>query len=363
MNSSSELLRTYARSLFALPKQRLIVDALLKHAVLQMDDLTILLQSQPKDIRALLNPLRSARLLSTHSRANPTLPGTNNRLSSREYYYINFHHAIDAIKYKIAKLRKQVESRYQQDESTRHKEWRCPRCKAEYESLELFNNVGDEGFYCDRCGTTLVQNEQAAQSNKDRSSHEKIRRLNDQLKKFDDLILKIDRVDIPENDFATAWDRRKHVPRPQGSQRTETSQDQYFALSSQNPYNTAHARKGQELVDTKNLAVNLTTGDEEEREEAERKEKRKQELAWANQLPEWYSSAYNGNATTGNGNGTASNGLITAASDEDEDDRDEDEGDFEDVEVAAPPITGLKREHSVAFQEDSEENEDFEDAV
>ena len=293
MNSSSELIRTYVRSLFATPKQKLLVDALLKHSVLTMDDLTILLQSQPKDIRALINPLRSSRLVSVQSRASHIVPGAN-RPSTREYYYINFHEAIDAIKYKIARLRKSVENLYQTNESTKLKEWRCPRCKAEYDTNDILDKQNDEqGFYCDRCGGTLVQIDEAAQSNMDRSMHEKIRRLNDQLKKFDALILKIDKSDVPENDFATAWDRRKHVPRPPGSHMNSTDRTTDGSYSQDpfdpsNPYSSQtssnalyNSRKGQELVDTKNLAVNLTTGDEEEREEAERKKKRKQELARA----------------------------------------------------------------------------------
>ncbi|KAH0843609.1 hypothetical protein FOPE_08928 [Fonsecaea pedrosoi] len=353
MDEAKTLIRTAVRTFFPHPKQIIIVDAILMHSVLQMDDLNILLNSQPKDIRSLLNPLRTARLVQTQSRNEAKIGST--RPSSREYYYCPFHPAIDAIKYKIAKLRKKVEAMYQQDE-TKRKDWRCPRCKAEYEELDILDKVGDEGFYCDRCHATLVQNEQVAL--KDRGNHEKIRKLNDQLKKFDDMILKIDRTDIPENDFTSAWDRKKDVPRPQGSGKTDTS-EQYVPLQRGNRYYD-YKRSGPDMVDVKNLTVNLTSGEEQEREEAERKEERRKFLAKQNQLPVWYTSSAIG-ATT--------NGTATAATTPDDDeaggeeDAEEEEEDFEDVDVKPEPVNGIKREYEVAFEGDSEEDEEFEDAV
>lgn len=368
MESARELLRTAVRTFFPNPKQVLIIDAILLHSVLQMDDLNLLLQSQPKDIRALLNPLRNARLISTGQRAEQKITGA--RPSSREYYYCPFHPAIDAIKYKIAKLRKKVEQLYQRDENTKRKEWRCPRCKAEYEELEILDKVNDEGFYCDRCGATLAQNEQAARTNADKSNHEKIRKLNDQLKKFDAMIQKIDRQDIPENDFQSAWDRRKQVPRPQGSGRQDTAETNYMTLSR---FSQTHMKKtgGPETVKSENLTVNLTTSEDQEREETERRERRRRQLAQQNQMPDWITNTLHKDTDTPNGSDRGEGGVMTtngitmAPSDEDgEEDmeNEDDEGDFEDVEVPAP-VTGIKREHSLAFEDDSEENEDFEDAV
>src|SRR3978361_1886122 len=152
MEAARELLRTAVRTFFTHPKQILIIDAILLHSVLQMDDLNILLQSQPKDIRALLHPLKTARLISTSTKVEQKVTGA--KPSAREYYYCPFHPAIDAIKYKIARLRKKVEALYQQDENTKRKDWRCPRCKAEYEELDILDKVNEDGFYCDRCGTT-----------------------------------------------------------------------------------------------------------------------------------------------------------------------------------------------------------------
>ncbi|KAK5030272.1 hypothetical protein LTR13_008291 [Exophiala sideris] len=392
MEEAKTLIRTTVRTFFTHPKQILIVDALMLHSVLQMDDLTVLVAAQPKDIRSLMNPLRAARLIQSHSRMEVRVG--SQRGSPREYYYCPFHPAIDAIKYRIARLRKKVEALYQQDE-TKRKDWRCPRCKAEYDDLEILDKSGPQGFYCDRCGAILEQNVQAAQ---DRGNHEKIRRLNDQLKKFDDMILKIDRKDVPENDFVSAWDRKKDVPRERGGK----EQNQYVELKRDNK----NLKRGPEMVKAENLAINLTSGAEHDRGEAERKEARRKLLAKQNQLPEWHTSSAIG-AATGSAAGmktedTDTNGYVPKKEEDDEDkkpdlgaasattmlqdevaaymaemererqeaeirakEEDEDEGDdleFEDVDVAgtsnvgtpasaldSKPINGMKRE----FDEES----------
>lgn len=303
------LIRTTVRTFFTHPKQILIVDALMLHSVLQMDDLTVLVAAQPKDIRSLMNPLRAARLVQSHSRMEVRVG--SQRGSPREYYYCPFHPAIDAIKYRIAKLRKKVEALYKQDE-TKRKDWRCLRCKAEYDELEILDKIGPQGFYCDRCGAILEQNVQAAQ---DRGNHEKIRRLNDQLKKFDDMILKIDRKDVPENDFASAWERKKDVPRERGGK----EQNQYVELKRDNK----NQKRGPEMVKTENLAINLTSGEEHDREEAERKEERRKLLAKQNQLPVWHTSSAIG-AAAGSAAGmktedTDTNGYVPKKEEEDED--------------------------------------------
>ncbi|KAL6245556.1 hypothetical protein RBB50_007555 [Rhinocladiella similis] len=328
MEEAKTLIRTAVRTFFHQPRQILIVDALMLHSVLGMDDLSVLLSAQPKDIRSLMMPLRNARLVQTHSRVEVRVG--SQRGSPREYYYCPFHPAIDAIKYRIAKLRKKVEALYQQDE-TKRKDWRCPRCKAEYDELAILDKVGADGFYCDRCGSTLVQNERATE---DRGHHEKIRRVNDQLKRFDDMILKIDRKDVPENDFQSAWERKKDVPRERGGK----DHGQYVEIKR----DMRTIKKGPEMVKVENLAINLTSGAEHDREEAERKEERKRLLAKQNQLPAWHTNSAIGPSNgagatvkvesgTGTNTGTPESGTTTETvmpkkeEEEEEEEEEEDE--------------------------------------
>ncbi|RVX73529.1 hypothetical protein B0A52_02417 [Exophiala mesophila] len=308
MEEAKTLLRTAVRTFFSHPKQILLIDALMVHSVLHIDDMAIICSSQAKDIRALINPLKAARLLTTHSRVEVRV-GTQ-RGVTRDYYYSPFHPAIDAIKYRIAKLRKKVNDLYKEDE-TKRKDWRCPRCKAEYEELEILDKIGDEGFFCDRCGATLVQNKQAV---KDKGSHEKILRLNSQLKKFDDILLKIDHKDIPENDFVSAWERKKEVPRERGGREG----NQYMELKRDD----RNAKRGPEMVKVENLAINLTSGAQADREEQEKKEERKRLLAKQNQLPVWHTQSAigaNGGATVDTIKGDSAADTIKAETAADDD--------------------------------------------
>jgi len=171
MEAAKTLIRTAVRT-FHDTRAILIIDALFIHSVLHAEELAILLGSQPKEVRKIINPLKACRLLNTHTRTEAKVGASSTRGIQREYYYIPFHPAIDAIKFRLTRLRKKVEQMYQQDEEK--KDWRCPHCKAEFMTLDIVTSIGDDGaFKCLRCGHSLLETEQ---SNEPLGNHEKIRR-------------------------------------------------------------------------------------------------------------------------------------------------------------------------------------------
>lgn len=281
MEAAKTLIRTCVRTFYE-TRQILIIDALLIHSVLDIDDLALLLSTQPKEARSYIAPLRQARLVSVQSQSG--MGTSSNRITSRDYYYIHFHPAIDAIKYRIMRLKRTVEQMYKQDISK--KDWRCPRCKAEYGELEVLDSVGEEGFLCHRCGSVLVMTEEAG---KPLGTHEKIRRLNMQLNKFENIILQIDSQPVPENNFYEALARKKDIPRRAGTGQIEKK------------FVTVNRRdergRGPDQVDSAALNVNLTSNAEQDKEEEARREARRAEIAKQNQLPEWHTkSAISGGA-------------------------------------------------------------------
>lgn len=270
------LIRTVTRTIFKQPKQILIIDALLLHSVLHVDDLAYLLSTQGKDIRALLNSLRAARLVSTAERSEARVNAS--RATKREYHYINYHETIDAIKYKIVRLGKVIADTYKEGERDK-KDWVCENCRATYDEFEILDKVGPDGFYCDRCQHTLTQNEEAV---RERGNHVKIRQVNDQLLAFNRLIAKIDATTVPENDFETAWERRLEVKREVApGQAVKTTMD----------VTRVQNMKRQEVVSAENVKVEITSQSERDREDAVAKEKRRQELARQNALPEWHTAS------------------------------------------------------------------------
>ena len=273
------LIRTCARTFYN-TRQILVIDALFTHSVLHADDLAVLFSSQAKDIRRFVGPLLTARLLSKGTRFEAKIGSV--RGASREYYYIPLHPAIDAIKYKITRLRKKATDLWQVDEERR--DWKCPRCKAEWTELEVLDKVGPEGFECHRCGNTLGFNEDAGDGEEGNYKSEKLKRLNAQLVVFDDLIKKIDRVKVPENRFEDAWEGKVEVPRSKSSGLAR-AEHLYIGRP------TASVKgEGPGETDASRLQINISTGADQEREEEERREARRKELAKQNQLPEWHTT-------------------------------------------------------------------------
>ena len=274
---------------------------------------------------------------------------------------------MDAIKYRVMKLRKRVEALYSIDEAKR-KDWICKRCGAEYEELEVMDKFNDDGFYCERCGNTLTLHEAAQQ---DRGSHEKIRRLNEQLSRFDALVLQIDTAlernsdALPHSDglFNKLYESKIEIPRPDDRQAPK--------------FITVDGKKGREKtieeVKAENLQVTLTSGAEHDREEAEKAEQRRKEIARQNVLPVWHTQSAIGmkqeaaepsaGVKTEQSNGTLNVG-VKKEEEEDEKKKPELVAGHELQDEVAKYIAEMERERVEAEQrarEESEQEEEEED--
>lgn len=363
--ATKSLLRTAVRTFYTHAKQILILDALLTYNVLHIEDLATLFHTsntQQKEIRSLINPLKAARLISTGTRSE-TKTG-NTRAVQREYYYVNWHEAVDGVKYKIIKLLEKVKNIYKETDLHR-KDWYCPRCKAEYDEFSILDSVDpDRGFVCARCGYTLVQNEAAVT---ERAEHAKIRLLNDQLRPFNELLAKIDAAPIPANTFDEAWAKKREVPKDlivgQGGRQIWTT------VERQRIEDEKRAR--QETVKGENLDVSIK-GEKERREEEEEAKRIKAGIvAKQNVLPEWHTKSAIGMAKK---DGTSDSSMFKQ--DEDEDNKknisitleqskvDEDLDDFvAQYEREQQMLAAKEAEASEDEDEDGEDDEedDFED--
>jgi transcription initiation factor TFIIE subunit alpha len=346
-DAARDLIRTAVRTFYG-TKHILVIDALMTHSVLHAEDLGILLSSQPKDVRRLVGPLRASRILWTHSRNEAKIGSTRGVV--REYYFIPFHAAIDAIKYRVMKLTKRVEELYQQD--TVRKDWRCPHCKAEWEELEVLHNLGPEGFECLRCGTLLERTEQAAEPT---GGHEKIKRLNVQLKRLQDLIETVDQLEIPPNTFEDALDLKREVPR----EKTGQVGNQYITLK-----NNPIRKKVVEQTDAAALAINLTDSEQQEADQKAKLEQARAELARQNALPTWHTQSVLAMAGLKAEDNAAANGNLLKK--EDSDEKKPDVGLQDDLAAYLAEMQREKEEAALkAAEEDaeSEDEDDFEDVV
>ena len=374
MDAVKTLIRTVVRSFYSNPKQILIVDALLIHSVLHVDDFNVLLATQQKEIRKLLAPLKKAYLLDTQTKVEAKVGQL--RGSARDYYYIPFHPAIDAIKYRISKLTERVKDLYQL-EATR-KEWRCPYCKAEYDTYQVLNSVNDEGFACERCSTTLEETPQA----KDAAGmvgHEKHSQLMTQLGKILSLMQQVDRLKVPENDFESAWEKKKEVPRD----RSQHARKEYVAVPGAIKFAKA-GRSGPEKIKTESLDVSLTSGEEHDAADQQRREARKAELAKQNMLPIWHTQstvtgtearARDAEVTMTNGDLIKKEADVVKAEEEegDEEEAGEKKSSIDEEDDLAAYMVEMKREREEAERkaaeedfesdDDGDEDDDFEDVI
>ncbi|KAL2370268.1 transcription initiation factor TFIIE subunit alpha [Blastomyces gilchristii SLH14081] len=279
MDLASSLIRTVVRAFYE-TRHILVIDALFIHSVLHAEDLAHLLGMQQKDLRKLCARLREDRLIAVHSR--PEIRDGQTRPVNREYYYIPLYPVVDAIKYRVSRLTSIIKSQY--TPTADRKEYVCIRCGAEWTQLEVLSRIGPEGFECHRCGATLERaDEVEGGAGADRTGHEKNSKLMAQLDKMLKLLKQIDSVDVPENDFETAWEHKVDVIRNQYTNPTRPG----VAYTG----NRQAAVRGISKTDASSLEVSLTSSAEKSAAEQAEEAARKAALEKQNALPVWHTQS------------------------------------------------------------------------
>lgn len=198
---------------------------------------------------------------------------------NREYYYIPLHPVIDAIKYKVSKLTSTIKEQYTPSEE--RKEYMCPRCLAEWTELDVLSLVSEEGFECQNCGAILERTEDLkGEEGIDRTGHEKNSKLMAQLDNMLKLLKQIDSVEIPPNDFDTAWDHKVEVPRNQATHPIRAAIPV--------PPKAQDVVRGNLKTDASALEISLTSTEEKSLAEQQEEAARKAAFEKQNALPVWH---------------------------------------------------------------------------
>jgi transcription initiation factor TFIIE subunit alpha len=238
---------------------------------------------QSKDLRKVCGELKAAKLIFSHSKSE--IKEGSNRTTSRDYYYIPFHHVIDGIKWRIYKLTSTIKSRIVP--SSEKKALHCANCDASYTELEAMSYFSDEGYTCERCGH-LLENEDASKV-ADTVGFETQNRLMSEIEKLLTLLKQIDQVDIPANEFDDAWNVKVEIKRPEATERAKFP----------GQTSTAAVRGAVGSTDAANLSISISTSAEltaaQEAEEA----KRKAEFLAKNAAPDWFKTSAVSGAITG----------------------------------------------------------------
>ncbi|THV86634.1 hypothetical protein D6C99_08464 [Aureobasidium pullulans] len=209
MDLAKNLLRTTARAFYT-TEEVLIIDALGIHSTLTDADLAHCLGTNRKELRKQCGKLKDHGLVSVQSRAekkeDAPPPSTNPNFKNRDYvkhqdwYWLHFHPAIDAIKYRLSRLSKHIDS--MGAPTTEKKDLECPRCKSQYTDLEVMDNIDpmSGSFLCHLCEHPLDPVDEELQKGENESKM----RLNTQVAAIEALLREIDQANVPENDFDTA---------------------------------------------------------------------------------------------------------------------------------------------------------------
>ncbi|PWW79935.1 hypothetical protein C7212DRAFT_274446 [Tuber magnatum] len=207
MEIAKSLVKCVARAFYD-TKHILVIDALMIHNAVRDDELGKLLGFQSKDLQKLCGRLKEDRMLAVHNR--PEQKEGQQRPTNRTYYYVEFRSTIDAVKYRMHGVVRDVEKKMNRDADT--KGYVCPYCQKRFSILDAMSVARDEMglFVCDRCNTTLVDDDDSAEV---KTSQERLGRLMEQMKKIIDMLKMIDEIVVPVNDFETAIANSVPVPR------------------------------------------------------------------------------------------------------------------------------------------------------
>jgi transcription initiation factor TFIIE subunit alpha len=292
---------------------------------------------------------------------------------NREYYYIDYRHAIDAAKYKIHKIDERIKKDARPD--TQKAEFFCNRCKSQWVTLDVVefadDLLRDSGFLCPACKfpLTAVDDEEGAAVDND-DTPAKFNRL---FKPLLDLMQQIDDVTIPAIDGKQALESAVELPRDK--EINPGAKHEVVQEATSRPT----AVKGTNNVQEK---INVNIKSEADYSEANRAAAKAQadKIAAQNQLPEWHarSTVKPQNTVSTAAAKAATNGADTPTiktedteaktvkpadlddvfkaiqaeqkreDEEDEDEEEDDDDEFEDVPAVLPDPKRTKLDSSAA---------------
>jgi transcription initiation factor TFIIE subunit alpha len=242
-----------------------------------------------KELHKLCGRLKEARFLAVYGSSlarpdqltnkfrrhtRPELKEGQSRPMNRTYYFIDYRAAIDAIKYRVYKIDKEVQGNTvsESDKS----EYFCPRCKSEYTALDVLDSFDYSllgAFVCKKCQFPL-----SPVTGENHGGHEQSTKMSQQFKFITDLLPKIDAVVVPENNFEQAYAKRIPVPRDSSNPASETA-----------PLDAAIERptavKGMTNVGPTSIAVTLTASEGPTAADIAAEKDRKLKNAAQNALP------------------------------------------------------------------------------
>lgn len=261
------LIRFVARGFYN-TTQILIVDAIIIHSVLSEDDLIYLLSIKRKELRALAHTLVTDRIISTHVQKEDS----QQRLTTRTYFYLHITEAIDAIKWKVHSIVNNL--KLEMSTLSNPQGYICPRCGKKINQLDAISllSIDRTEFICDTCDGVLIEDDSSIQASLRQG---KLEKLMFQLDPIISYLKKIDESVVQDNNFEMAL--VKSIP-------AQANLEDLYSLKMP----TKKTTSPQESQAT--LHVSITANDQNLEKEQQEKELRRLKLE-QNALPSWHSAS------------------------------------------------------------------------
>lgn len=276
---------------------------------------------------------------------------------NRTYYYIDYRATIDAIKWRVYLMNKNVQGNTIPAEE--RKEWFCRRCKSEWTQIEVLDRWDAvSGFLCHKCGFVLTHDPE-----NNRGGHEQSTKYHAQFRFITDLLPKLDEVVIPENKFENAMASRLEVERDDTNPASQTA-----------PITNANAKPttvhGMKNAGPTSIAVTLTTEDGPTAAELAAEQAQKENIALQNAMPVHFThSTITGEQVKFNNQPafptSSSLDIDKKTTDFDSNSANGDSTEMDEyfARLKAEQAKEAEREQDEEYETDDEEEEDFEDVV
>lgn len=280
MDLAQKLIRKVMRAFYE-PRYIVIIDSLIRYTALRDDDLAYIMVMNTKDLHKLCAKLRDDRFLEVATKAE--YREGQQRPVNRTYYYIDYRQTIDAIKWRIYVIDKEL--RGDTVPANERKEYFCSRCNAEWTQLQVLDSYGPQGFTCHRCGWVLTHDPE-----RHSAGHEKYRRMREQFSFMTDLLQQIDQVTIPENNLEIALSKARPVPRRDFADPSRAGAGTGGSAGAET-FHRPTAVKGLANTGPRSMQVSISSSDGPTEEEKAAELARKEQIAKQNALPSWMANS------------------------------------------------------------------------
>ncbi|XP_020516087.1 general transcription factor IIE subunit 1 [Labrus bergylta] len=233
----------------------LALDVLIRNPCVREEDMLELLKFDRKQLRSVLNTLKSDKFVKCRMRVETAPDGKTTR---HNYYFINYRLLVNVVKYKLDHMRRRIET--DERDSTNRASFRCPCCHSTFTDLEanqLFDLMTGT-FRCTFCQTEVEEDESVCPD-----ARTQVARFNEQIEPIYALLRETEDVNLSHDLLE---------PEPSEIPALKQSRER-SAASASGPHREAWSNKGSSYADmyTQNVVISMEEQQEQQKQANEGK--------------------------------------------------------------------------------------------